>query len=217
MPHVDTARSAAATAGAALRSEHLAEALRAVPSALAGPAAAVCAVAARAAHDLGLAAWFGGSTMGAVALNAATREVEEHTQRLRVADAAWFRWAPVVAVAMGAHFAGAAALPRLSAAGTRRGGPPPLAVLRTAFSIGAVLATAETGWSGRRVVAAGDVPVATAVEPIADTPDDVARAMRRLRVAQWLVPAFTAGIAVINAVQQEADRRGPLLAGVPTD
>lgn len=202
-------------AASALRFRPLTDTFRAGSSALVGPATAACAVAARVAHDLGLAAWFGGSTMGAVALNAATREVEEHTQRLRVADAGWFRWAPVVAVAMTAHFAGAAALPRLSSAGTRRGGPPPLAVLRTAFSLGAVLATAETGWSGRRVVAAGDVPVATAVQPIADTPEDVARAQRRLRVAQWLVPAFTAGIAVVNAVQQEADRRGRLLAGVP--
>ncbi len=179
----------------------------------AGRGVAACAVAARVAHDLGLAAWFGGATMGAVSVNAATREVEEHTQRLRVADAAWFRWAPVVAVAAAAHFAGAAALPHLSSAGTRRDGPPPLAALRTVLSLGAVLATAETGWSGRRVVAAGDVPVATAVQPIADTPIGVARAQRRLRVAQWLVPAFTAGIAVVNAVQQEADRRGRLLAG----
>lgn len=195
----------------------LAPARAALASALDGRTGAVCAAAARMAHDLGLAAWFGGATMGAVAVNAATREVEEHTQRLRVADAAWFRWAPVVAVAMAAHFAGAAALPRLSSAGTRRGGPPPLTVLRTVLSVGAVLATAETGWSGRRVVAAGDVPVATAVQPIADTPVEVARAQRRLRVAQWLVPAFTAGIAVVNAIQHEADRRGPVLAGVPVD
>ncbi|MEZ5409526.1 MAG: hypothetical protein R2761_15970 [Acidimicrobiales bacterium] len=187
----------------------------ALASALDGRAGAVCAVAARTAHDLGLAAWFGGATMGAVALNAATREVEEHTQRLRVADAAWFRWAPVVAIAATAHFAGALTLPRLSSAGTRRGGPPPFGALRTALSLGAVLATAETGWSGRRVVSAGDVPVATAVQPIAATPVEVARAQRRLRVAQWLVPAFTAGIAVVNAVQHEADRRGQTLAGVP--
>lgn len=185
--------------------------------------AAACTIAARAAHDLGLAAWFGGATMGAVAVNAATREVEEHTQRLRVADAAWFRWAPVVAVAATAHFAGAVALPllasdrRLPAPGRRLAPASPLAVARTVLSVGAVLATLETGWSGRRVVAAGDVPVATAVVPVADTPPHVARAQRRLRVAQWLVPAFTAGIALVHAAQQETERRtARLLAGVPS-
>ncbi len=211
MPRVVPYLAIALPAPAAIRA--------ALPSGLVGPA---CAITARVAHDLGLAAWFGGATMGAVAVNAATREVEEHTQRLRVADAAWFRWAPVVAVAATAHFAGAVALPRLSSRrrlhAPSQWQPPasPLAVARTVLSVGAVLATLETGWSGRRVVAAGDVPVATAVLPVAGTPPDVARAQRRLRAAQWLVPAFTAGIAVIHAAQQETEqRRARLLAGVP--
>jgi hypothetical protein len=66
----------------------------------------VLAAASRIAHDLGLAAWFGGAAMGAIGLNAATREVDEPTQRLRVANAGWFRWAPMTGMAITAHLAG---------------------------------------------------------------------------------------------------------------
>ena len=47
---------------------------------------------ARSLHDLGLAAWFGGSLMGAVRVNGAAAQVEEPEQRLRVANAGWNRW-----------------------------------------------------------------------------------------------------------------------------
>jgi len=167
-------------------------------------------VVARIAHDLGLAAWFGGSAMGAVGMNAATREVDDHTQRLRVANAGWFRWAPVVALSATAHLAGAAVL---SATDPRRGGDRRLAQARSVATLVAVAATAATGISGRQVIDAGDVPVATAVVPIAETPSDVARAQRRLRWEQWLVPASTATIAALHAVQCELGRGAPLVAG----
>jgi hypothetical protein len=47
---------------------------------------------ARSLHDLGLAAWFGGSLMGAVGLNGAAAVVDAPEQRLRVANTGWARW-----------------------------------------------------------------------------------------------------------------------------
>jgi putative copper export protein len=41
---------------------------------------------ARTLHDLGLAAWFGGSLMGATGVNGAAAVVQDSTQRLRVAN-----------------------------------------------------------------------------------------------------------------------------------
>lgn len=138
--------------------------------------------------------------MGALGLNSATREVDDHTQRLRVADAGWFRWAPVVAVSVAAHAVGAAALGRFPAGGSEGG---PLRWLRVALTGCAIALTAESGRSGRHVARAGDVPVATAVQPIADTPEDVAAAQRRLRWAQWLVPASTGLLWLLDALQKE--------------
>lgn len=157
---------------------------------------------ARIAHDVSLAAWFGGAWMGAVGLNGATFEVDDHTQRTRVANAGWFRWAPIAGAAVLVHTASALARGRLSSAllGTATG-PPWLRHLRTGVTAVAVLATVDSGLSGRRVVQAGDVPVATAVVPIRATPEHVAAAQRRLRVDQWLVPALTGGLWVIEAIQ----------------
>jgi hypothetical protein len=167
----------------------------------------ILATAARVAHDVGAAAWFGGAAMGAIGLNAATREVDEPTQRLRVANAGWFRWAPMTGIAIGAHLAGVYGRTRWGRTAPLIGLGTPLAVVRLAATGVAIGATIESGRSGRHVVARGDVPSATAVTPISDTPDDVAAAMRRLRVVQWLIPTATACILAVNAVQDDAGSR----------
>jgi hypothetical protein len=159
-------------------------------------------VALRAAHDLGLAAWFGGAYMGAIALNGASREVDDHTQRMRVANAGWFRWAAVVPVAVGAHLLGAVGLTQRQGC---PGQPTVLSDVRAAVTLAAMLATAESGRSGHQLVLYGDVPVATAVQPISETPAPVARAQRRLRVVQWLIPGLTALLLLIEAAQQDVD------------
>ena len=155
-------------------------------------------------HDVGLAAWFGGAWMGAVGLNGATVEVDDHTQRTRVANAGWFRWAPIAGAALLAHVASAYALGRLLPAPAGRSRTAAgIRGFRTAMTLAAMVSTAETGISGGRVVRGGDVPVATAVTPIAATPPAVAAAQRRLGVAQWLVPGCTAVIFVLEAIQRQ--------------
>ncbi|CAN5902462.1 hypothetical protein BH23ACT10_BH23ACT10_11850 [soil metagenome] len=142
--------------------------------------------------------------MGAIGLNAATREVEEPTQRLRVSNAGWFRWAPMTGMAIVAHLAGVYGRARWGPATTLVGRGGPLSIARTTLTGLAVGATLESGRSGRQVVSQGDVPAATAVVPISDTPDDVADAMRRLRLVQWIIPLATAGVLAINALQDDA-------------
>lgn len=160
----------------------------------------------QALHDVGLAAWFGGAWMGAVGLNGATIEVDDHTQRTRVANAGWFRWAPIAGAALLTHVVAASALGRLDVGPRGLDRTSPLAHVRTVLTGVAALATLETGVSGNRVVAGGDVPVASAVHPVRDTPDEVARAQRRLRIAQWVVPASTGALLLVEAVQSTRDR-----------
>ena len=64
----------------------------------------------RSLHDLGLAAWFGGSLAGAVGFNGAAADVPDDKLKLRVANAAWARWTPVNLVGIGAHLVGGAGL-----------------------------------------------------------------------------------------------------------
>ncbi|OZB87832.1 MAG: hypothetical protein B7X41_11330, partial [Microbacterium sp. 14-71-5] len=64
----------------------------------------------RSLHDLGAAAWFGGGLMGAIGLNGASEEVEDPRQRVHTASLGWAKWAPVNALAIGAHLVGGAGL-----------------------------------------------------------------------------------------------------------
>ena len=67
---------------------------------------------ARSAHDLGLAAWFGGALMGAVGVNGAAASLRDPAERSAAATVGWTRWAPLSAVAIGAHLVGAVQLLR---------------------------------------------------------------------------------------------------------
>jgi hypothetical protein len=72
---------------------------------------------ARTLHDLGLAAWFGGSLMGATGVNGAAAVVEDPTQRLRVANTGWARWTPLNLAGIAMHLAGGAVLTGANRAG----------------------------------------------------------------------------------------------------
>ena len=61
----------------------------------------------RAMHDVGLAAWFGGTLANAVALNPAAAEAGLSSRTGAVANVGWDRWTPVNAGAIGAHVIGA--------------------------------------------------------------------------------------------------------------
>lgn len=165
--------------------------------------------AARVAHDLGLAAWFGGACMGAVGLNAATREVDDPTQRSRVANAGWFRWAPFTALSISGYLFGGLVLRRgpqgLRQFASRRS-TPVADIVQSVLTLIALAATLESGRSGREMVRGGDVPVATAVQPISATPPEVAQAQRRLRVVQWVMPVAVGGILVVNALRTDRYR-----------
>ncbi|GAA4936207.1 hypothetical protein EV188_109236 [Actinomycetospora succinea] len=61
-------------------------------------------------HDVGLAAWFGGSLFGLSGLNGAAEEAGDRRTADRVASIGWAKWGPVNAAAIGAHLIGGAGL-----------------------------------------------------------------------------------------------------------
>jgi hypothetical protein len=100
----------------------------------------------RSLHDVGLAAWFGGSLMGAVGLNRAAGAVQEPRQRLEVANTGWGAWTPVNLAGIATHLTGGAVLlvankGRLAS----QRGVGRATVLKTALTGAALAATA---WSG---------------------------------------------------------------------
>ena len=61
-------------------------------------------------HDVGLAAWFGGSLFGLAGLNAAAEESGDRQTADRVSSIGWAKWSPVNFLAIGAHVIGGAGL-----------------------------------------------------------------------------------------------------------
>ncbi|GAA3108460.1 hypothetical protein GCM10010464_84200 [Pseudonocardia yunnanensis] len=165
-------------------------------------------IALRSLHDLGLASWFGGSLAGAVAVNGAAGDLPDDRQRLRVACAGWARWAPVNLAAIVAYLAGATGL--LLADKDRvlsKEGVGATAVAKVALTGVALGVTAYSGVLGRKLGQAEGVPVDGATDPSPDTPPDIASTQRQMAVCQWMVPALTAGLIVLDAVDYEKRRQ----------
>ena len=169
----------------------------------------------RSLHDVGLAAWFGGSLMGAVGLNGAAADVEEPKQRLRVATAGWNRWTPVNLAAIAAHVAGGAVL-----LGANKGrvasqhGVAQATMVKTVLTGAALAATAWSRALGAKLEEAGEVPVEGGTDPSGDTPQDVAKAQRQLKVLQWVIPALTGAVLVLNARMGEQQRPAQVTGGL---
>ena len=106
----------------------------------------------RALHDVGLAAWFGGSVFGIAGLNAAAEEAPDQRTTDVIESIGWAKWSPVAAAAIGAHLVGGGglllgnrkrALAQKGAGGT--------AVAKLAFTGAALAATGYARVLGKKV------------------------------------------------------------------
>jgi hypothetical protein len=170
---------------------------------------------ARTLHDLGLAAWFGGSLMGAAGLNGAAAVVQDPSQRLRVANSGWARWTPLNLAGIIAHLAGGAVL-----TGANKGrlagqhGVAAASTIKTTLTVAALGTTAYARLLGRKLERAGDVPVEGGTTPNPATPDEVTRAQRQLTALQWVIPVLTGGVLVLSARMGEQQRPAQVSKGL---
>ena len=155
---------------------------------------------ARTLHEIGLAAWFGGSLMGAAAVPAGAAAASDPDARLRVEERVWTTWQPLQAAGIATHLVGAAALTvanRRRIAGQR--GVASLAAAKAAVTAAALGATAAAAALGRR---AGEERL------------DARSKRPALAAAQWAVPALTGAMIALDAVLGEQQRPVPVGRGV---
>lgn len=168
----------------------------------------------RSLHDLGLAAWFGGSLMGAVGLNeSAARSTEADSTR--VVSAGWSAWTPVNLAAIAAHLVGGAGVTvgnrgRIAA---QRGVATTTAV-KTAVTVAALAVTGYSRVLGQRVIDRPQADAETGTQPSPSTPPEVAGAQRQLRYLQWAIPALTGTLVVLDAVMGEQQRPQNVVHGL---
>jgi hypothetical protein len=163
----------------------------------------------RSLHDAGAAAWFGGSLMGAVALNGASKDVSNPLERSKIASSGWARWAPFSAAAIGAHLVGGAGL-LLAHRDRVRGqtGVGANTAVKTALTAAALATTAFSGMLGAKLakIAGDDTHTEGGTAPSEATPDDVAAIQQQLRILQWATPVLTGALIVLGAQQGEQQR-----------
>ena len=170
---------------------------------------------ARTAHDLGLAAWFGGSLMGAIGLNGASKEVKDPAQRARVANAGWARWTPANAAAIGSYLVGGTVL-----TGANKGriagqkGVASISVAKAALTAVTLGATAYARALGQKVIEKGDVPVQDGTTPNSRTPEEVAKSQKQLKVLQWAIPANVGVLIALSAKMGEQQRPENVVKGL---
>lgn len=165
-------------------------------------------------HDAGLAAWFGGSLMGAIGVNGAAADVDDPRQRARVANSGWARWTPFNAVAIGAHLLGGARLMQANKGRVvAQKGVLGNTKVKLALTAGALGATAYARLLGQKVMDAGDVPIAGGTEPLAATPPEVAKAQKQLKALQWAIPGLTGAVLASSSLHEEQQRPAQTVRG----
>jgi hypothetical protein len=163
----------------------------------------------RSLHDVGVAAWFGGSLMGAVALNGASKDVSNPLERSKIASSGWARWAPFSAIAIGAHLVGGAGLVLAHRDRIRnQAGVGANSIAKTVLTAAALGTTAYSGVLGAKLATAAgdDTYTEGGTVPGDATPDDVATIQQQLRIVQWATPVLTGALIVLGAQQGEQQR-----------
>lgn len=161
----------------------------------------------RSMHDVGLAAWFGGSLMGAVGLNGAAAQAKDPQERLRLSAKGWGRWAPANAAAIGVHLAGGIGL----IVGNRQRlhhqqGSRTNTMVKATVTGAAMAVTAYSGYLGRKVGKLSGEGGHGATEPASQASPELASAQQRLRACQWAIPVLTGTLVVMGAQQGEQQR-----------
>jgi hypothetical protein len=169
----------------------------------------------RSLHDLGLAAWFGGSLAAAVAVNGAAADVP--TRR--------YGCGPPTQAGPAGPRSTPPPSPRTSSATPGCCQPRPCyhagrvgaSTVASPVQTGAALAvTVYSRALGKKLQHADGVPVQGGTDPAATTPPEPASAQQQLGTCQWLIPTLTGGISVPSALQGEQQRPTQQLSRILT-
>jgi hypothetical protein len=175
---------------------------------------------ARSVNEMSLAAWFGGSLMGAVGLERAAAQARD--RRIEVESAGWSAWQPLQLAAVAAQIGSGIALTianRKRLVGQRGVGSASMVrAAATAAALGATFLAARTGAEMAHASPNGHGPEGHDHTGRDDAPKQTTvtdgRLERRIRTLQWAVPALTGAMVVLDAIMGEQQRPTRVAKGV---
>lgn len=174
---------------------------------------------ARAAHDVGLAAWLGGSLFGKFALNPAVQLIDKKSDRGKVVNAAWNGYNVINSLSLGAVAVGwfgarfTEAKPE-NLSDTERA----LSLVKDGLVVTAVVTGVLNGIQGARLgkqAPEGAVPIETGTVPAPETPPEAAKIQRSLGVLGNLNILSGIALAAVNGVLAQVNySRPPVSRGI---
>ena len=173
----------------------------------------------RALHDIGLAAWLGGSMFGKFALNPAVRLVGDKAERGKIVNGAWNGYNLVNSFGLGAVALGwVAARATEARGGQMTDAEHTLARVKDALVASAVVTGVASGVQGARLAKQapeGAVPIEDGTTPAPETPAPAAKVQRSLGVLGNVNIVTGLALAAVNAVlAQQSYSRPPLRRGL---
>ena len=173
----------------------------------------VLANTARVGHDVGLAAWLGGSMFGKFALNPSLAKISDHAERGSVANAAWNGYNVVNGLGLGAAAAGwAAARFTETHPENLSGREEALSRAKDGLMAAAVVVGAVNGIQGARLARQapeGAVPVETGTQPAPETPPNAAKIQRSLEVLGNVNIITGVALVAVNAILAQTNYSRP--------
>ncbi len=167
----------------------------------------------RAAHDVGLAAWLGGSMFGKFALNPSLEKIASHTERGSVANAAWHGYNPINALGLGVAAAGWGASRLTETKPSNLSAPEQkLALTKDSLMGAAVLTGVASGIQGIRLAKQapdGAVAVETGTVPAPETPEKAAGIQRTLGTLGTLNILVGIALVAVNGVLAQMNHSRP--------
>jgi len=167
----------------------------------------------RAAHDLGLAAWLGGSMFGKFAHNPSLSAISDRTERGKVASRAWGGYNVVNSVGLGSAALGWAAA---RATETRNGRMSDrergLSRAKDGLMATAVVAGVASGVQGARLAKQapdGAVPIISGTKPAPETPPAAARIQKSLGILGNVSILSGVALVAVNAVLAQTSYSRP--------
>jgi len=168
---------------------------------------------ARAAHDVGLAAWLGGSMFGKFAHNPSLEKIASHTERGSVSIAAWNGYNLINTIGLGAAAVGWGAARFTETRPDKLSGRErSLAKAKDGLMGAALLTGLASAVQGARLAKQapdGAVPVETGVKPAPETPAKAAKIQRTLGLLGNLNIGAGVGLVAVNAILAQTGHTRP--------
>lgn len=171
--------------------------------------------ATRAIHDVGLAAWLGGSMFGKFALNPAVAGISDKRERGKVANLAWNGYNLVNSLGLGSAAVGyLAARSTEIGDGKITGSERTIYRIQDALMVTAVSSGVANGIQGARLAkqsSDGAVPIEDGTTPAPETPPVAARIQKSLGVLGNLNIVTGIALVAVNAIQSRRQVSRPPL------